>query len=226
MSESDIVLDVQGLSHWFGSGETRRQALHGVALTLRRGTFNALVGPAGSGKTTFMTLVGGLREIQDGFIRLFDRNLHSATEAQRTELRRRIGMVLGPETLLKNLTAGQNVMMGLNPDPALPGQTDAQAAHHMLGQLGLSERADLLPARLTESERQRVSIARALVGNRPLVLADEPTSAQDRETARRIVEVMKEVGRARGTTTLVLTRDPDLIGPADSVLNLHDGRLI
>ena len=118
--DSDAVVEVRGLNHWFGSGEMKKQALFVVNLTLKRGSFTVLMGPSGSGKTTVLTLVGCLRAVQDGLVRLLGHELNGADEAQLVALRRRLGFIFQAHNLHESLTAAQNVMMGVQVHVACP----------------------------------------------------------------------------------------------------------
>ena len=224
--DSETVVDVQGLNHWFGSGEVKKQALFDVSLSLPRGSFTVLMGPSGSGKTTVLTLIGCLRAVQGGSVRLLDHQLNGATEAERVLLRRRLGFIFQAHNLHESLTAAQNVMMGLQVHGGVPDAVARQAADHALGLVGLSNRTAYLPANLSGGQKQRVAIARALVSSPALVLADEPTAALDKDSAAEVVDLLKRMGQARGTTTLLVTHDNRILDRADRILTLEDGRIV
>jgi putative ABC transport system ATP-binding protein len=214
------------LNHWFGSGDVRKQALFDVNLTLKRGSFTVLMGPSGSGKTTVLTLIGCLRAVQDGSVRLLERELNGAAEAELVMLRRRLGFIFQAHNLHESLTAAQNVMMGLQVQGSVPDATARKAAEHMLGLVGLSDRTTYLPANLSGGQKQRVAVARALVASPSLVLADEPTAALDKDSAAEVVNLLQRMGKARGTTTLLVTHDPRFLDHADRILTLEDGRIV
>lgn len=224
--DEETVVDVRGLNHWFGSGDMKKQALFDVNLTLRRGSFTVLMGPSGSGKTTVLTLVGCLRAVQDGSLHLLGQELNGATEAQLVLLRRRLGFIFQAHNLHESLTATQNVMMGLQVHGGVADQTAEQAAIHALGLVGLSDRTSYLPGNLSGGQKQRVAVARALVSSPALVLADEPTAALDKGSAAEVVDLLKRMGEARGTTTLLVTHDNRILDRADRILTLEDGRII
>lgn len=226
MTGEDISIQASALNHWFGTGEARKQALFDVDLSVVRGSFTVLVGASGSGKTTLLTLLGCLREIQDGSVLLLGRELRHATTVQSVQLRRRLGFIFQAHNLHESLTARQNVMMGLQVKGHLNPETSDKAAAHVLTLLGLADRLDYLPANLSGGHKQRVAIGRALVGNPDIILADEPTAALDWETAARVVDLLKQLGRARGTTTVMVTHDNRILGRADRILTLEDGRLV
>jgi putative ABC transport system ATP-binding protein len=222
----DMIAEARGLNHWFGTGEARKQALFDIDLALPRGSLTVLMGPSGSGKTTVLTLIGCLRAVQDGSVRLLDRELHGATEADLTALRRRLGFIFQSHNLHESLTAIQNVVMGVQVGGGVSDALALQAAAQALGLVGLSDRLDYLPANLSGGQKQRVAVARALVGNPAMVLADEPTAALDKDSAADVVDLLKRLGTARGTTTLLVTHDPRILDRADRILTLEDGRIV
>lgn len=223
---TDHPVEVSGLDHFFGTGEARKQALFGIDLSVERGSLTVLMGPSGSGKTTLLTLVGCLRDVQAGSVRLLGRELAGASEAEKVMMRRRLGFIFQAHNLHESLTARQNVVMGLS----VHGRGDAaernRAADHVLRLLGLGDRLDYLPARLSGGQKQRVAVARALVSDPAVVFADEPTAALDRESGLRVVEMLRALGRERGTTTLMVTHDNRILDLADRVVTLEDGRLV
>ena len=226
MAEDDICIQASALNHWFGTGEARKQALFDIDLRIKRGSFLVLVGPSGSGKTTLLTLLGCLREVQDGSVILLGQELRHATPAQNVRLRRRLGFIFQAHNLHESLTARQNVLMGLQVKGRLSRELSDKAAARVLTLLGLEDRLDYLPANLSGGQKQRVAIGRALVGNPDVVLADEPTAALDWETAARVVDLLKLLGQARGTTTVMVTHDNRILERADRFLTLEDGRLV
>lgn len=216
----------RGLNHWFGAGEARKQALFDIDLSIARGSFTVLVGPSGSGKTTLLTLLGCLREVQDGSVRLMGHELLGAGPDLAMRLRRRLGFIFQAHNLHESLTALQNVTMGLQVHGRVDEAQAHRAAAHVLGLLGLSDRLHYLPANLSGGQKQRVAIARALVGNPAIVLADEPTAALDRESGANVVDILKRLGDARGTTTVMVTHDNRILDRADRIVTLEDGRIV
>ena len=217
---------MQGVNHWFGDGEARRQAIFDVSLEVTRGSLTVLAGPSGCGKTTLLTLVGCLRSVQDGSVRLLGTELHGASAMKQQAMRRRLGVIFQAHNLHESLTALQNVLVGLQVH-GRGGDADAQeaAATHLLNILGLGERITYLPARLSGGEKQRVAIARALVSTPAVVLADEPTAALAGHSSLLVVRMLKALGRERGVTTLMVTHDDRIHQLADKVLFLRDGRM-
>lgn len=223
---SDLIVDVRGLNHWFGTGEARKQALFDVDLALPRGSLTVLMGRSGSGKTTVLTLLGCLRSVQDGTVQLMGHELNGASEAELTGMRQRLGFIFQSHNLHESLTAMQNVIMGIQVRPGVPDNLAKRAAAQALGLVGLSDRLDYLPANLSGGQKQRVAVARALVNNPTMVFADEPTAALDKDSAGTIVDMLKRLGAERGTTTLLVTHDNRILDRADRILTLEDGRIV
>jgi putative ABC transport system ATP-binding protein len=223
---ADAALVVEGLSHWFGAGEARKQALFDVDLAIDRGQLTVLLGASGSGKTTLLTLLGCLRQVQTGSVHLLGQELAGADEATLVACRRRLGFIFQAHNLHDSLTAMQNVRMGLEVHGRAAMRNWQEACAHLLRSLGLGDRLDYLPANLSGGQKQRVAVARALVGNPEIILADEPTAALDRESGLQVVEMLKRLGAARGTTTLMVTHDPRILDLADRILTMEDGRIV
>ena len=218
---------IKNLNHWFGRGDARIQAVFDVNLTFEKGSLTVLMGPSGSGKTTVLTLMGCLRDVQDGSIHLLGNELNGSSEELNVALRQRIGFIFQAHNLHKSLTATQNVMMGLQVHGESRGAKHyKQAAQHMLEIVGLSERMDYLPEHLSGGQKQRVAVARALVDNPEIVFADEPTAALDKESGLNVVQMLKELGKQRGTTTILVTHDDRILDLADRIITLEDGRLV
>jgi putative ABC transport system ATP-binding protein len=224
MADDPII--VQGLNHFFGRGEARKQAIFDVNLTVKRGTLTILMGPSGSGKTTVLTLMGCLRQVQEGSVTLLGHPLHGAPEADLVALRRRLGFIFQAHNLHESLTATQNVLMGLQVHGKGDVGKQLAAAHHTLGLLGLSDRLDYLPGNLSGGQKQRVAVARALVSNPAVIFADEPSAALDKASGRVVVEMLKSLGQTRGTTTLMVTHDNRIMDLADRIITLEEGRVV
>jgi putative ABC transport system ATP-binding protein len=220
------VIEVRGLNHWFGIGDARKQALYDLNFAIEAGSFTVLMGPSGSGKTTVLTLLGCLRGVQDGSVRLLGEQLNGARETTLMTLRRRLGFIFQAHNLHESLTALQNVIMGVQVHGDVSDERAHKAAVHVLELVGLSDRINYLPANLSGGQKQRVAVARALVGNPALVLADEPTAALDADSASEVVDLLKRLGRSRGTTTLLVTHDSRILERADRILVLEDGRVV
>ena len=217
---------VRDLNHYFGTGEARKQAIFDVNLEIERGKLTILMGPSGSGKTTILTLMGCLREVQEGSVKLLGTELKGAPEAQLVRFRRRLGFIFQAHNLHDSLTATQNVLTGLQMHGSGDAQKQHLAAEHMLGLLGLGDRLSYLPGSLSGGQNQRVAVARALVSNPAIVFADEPTAALDKESGRIVVDLLKRLGTQRETTTVMVTHDNRILELADRIITLEEGRVV
>jgi putative ABC transport system ATP-binding protein len=223
---TDKPITTRGLDHYFGIGDARKQAIFDINLGITKGSLTVLMGPSGSGKTTLLTLIGCLREVKDGQVQVLGHDLNGASEALLVSLRRRLGFIFQAHNLHESLTATQNVLMGLQVHGSGSAVKQRKAAHHVLDLLGLADRCDYLPGNLSGGQKQRVAVARALVSNPEIILADEPTAALDKDSSHTVVQMLKSLGKARGTTTVMVTHDPRILEMADRIITLEDGRIV
>ncbi|MEO1190238.1 MAG: ATP-binding cassette domain-containing protein [Pseudomonadota bacterium] len=226
MQTSETAILAQGVSHWFGKGALRQQVLFDLQLEIAKGEVVFLMGPSGCGKTTFLTLIGALRSVMQGSIALFGEELFGASAAQQVLTRRKIGFVFQNHNLHRSLTLLGNVMMGLEAK-GLNRLPDAKTrCLAMLERVGLQEHAHKRQAQISSGQRQRVAVARALVSDPPLVLADEPTAALDRKTGHDVVALMRQIAEERGVTVLMVTHDNRVLDLADRIVEMEDGRIV
>lgn len=227
MADAAPVLELSGLRHTYGQGDTATTVLHGIDLTLRRGEFTALIGPSGSGKSTLLNLVGLLEPATGGEILLAGTRTARLDDNARTALRNRsLGFVFQFHHLLPGFSALENVLM---PVLARQGRADAAAvrdAMSLLAAVGLGDLHDRRPAQLSGGQQQRVAIARALANRPDLVLADEPTGNLDTQTADDVFALFRRINAEQGLTFLVVTHDPRLAARCDRVIRLLDGRIV
>ena len=219
------AIDVQALCHWYGSGTMRRQVLQGVNLRVAAGEVVLLTGPSGCGKTTLLTLVGALRQVQEGSVRVLGQDLQGAGRRERQQLRRSIGMIFQGHNLLRCLTAEQNVQMGSDLLPGLSYRARRDQAREWLRAVGLGDQLNKLPHDLSGGQKQRVAIARALAARPRLLLADEPTAALDSKTGREVVELLQRLAREQRCAVLMVTHDPRILDIADRLVRMEDGQL-
>jgi len=183
-----------------------------------------MTGPSGSGKTTLLTLVGALRTLQEGSVKVLDRELNGLGPVELTDVRRDIGFIFQAHNLFESLTAIENVSMSLELKRTDRREMNRMATE-MLTRLGLGHRIKYKPAALSGGQRQRVAIARALVNKPRLVLADEPTAALDKASGAEVVEVFKELAATVGTTVLLVTHDSRILDVADRIVHMVDGAI-
>jgi putative ABC transport system ATP-binding protein len=219
------LLELRDLSHTYGSGDTAVQALSYVNLTVASGEMVSIMGTSGSGKSTLLAMAGGLERPTVGDVHVEGTALKGATVAELARLRRRaVGYVFQDLNLIPVLTALENVALPLELD-GWRRRRAARAAKDALRVVELDGLAQRYPDDLSGGQQQRVAIARAIVGERRLILADEPTGALDTTTGEAIVRVLR--GRAdAGAGVVLVTHDARLAAWGDRVLFLRDGRLV
>lgn len=218
------VLEMRNVTKVHGDGPSAVRALDEVDLVLESGSLVAVMGPSGSGKSTLLTIAGALEEPTSGEVWVVGESLADWSADQRARLRRRsIGYVFQDFNLLAGLTALENVSMPLELD-GMAVRSARASARSALEQLGLADKADRFPDDLSGGERQRVAIARAMVGERRLLLADEPTGSLDSRNGHEVMRLLRESCRA-GMAGLAVTHDARLASYADRVVHLLDGRI-
>jgi putative ABC transport system ATP-binding protein len=216
-------VQIRGLNYFFGRGELRKQVLYDINLDLFGGHIVIMTGPSGSGKTTLLTLIGALRSVHAGSLKVMGRELVGLGNRQLVDIRRNIGFIFQAHNLFESLTACQNVEMAVE----LTGQyqNKRQQATTILKKVGLGDRVDYKPQALSGGQKQRVAIARALVNQPRLILADEPTAALDKKSGRDVVTLLQQLAREENCTILMVTHDNRILDVADRIINLVDGRL-
>jgi putative ABC transport system ATP-binding protein len=217
---------IRNLNHYFGEKSLTKQILFDINFEINAGEIVIMTGPSGSGKTTLLTLIGALRSLQVGSLRVLGRELYRASEAEQVKLRQKIGYIFQAHNLLPFMTAQQNVQMSLELDSTLSGRQAASRATEMLAEVGLREKAKSYPKNLSGGQKQRVAIARALASHPKLVLADEPTAALDSKTGREVVNIMYRLARENNSTILLVTHDNRILDIADRLIYMEDGRLM
>jgi putative ABC transport system ATP-binding protein len=218
-------LELQQVGKIYGEGPNEVHALQGIDLTVDRGQLVAVMGPSGSGKSTMLTIAGSLEQPTSGEVIVGGQLVSGMTRNGRAQLRRRsIGYVFQDFNLLAGLTAGENVSLPLELD-GLTGRSARSAAMQALQGMGLADRANHFPDQLSGGERQRVAIARAVVGERQLLLADEPSGALDSANGEAVVQLIR-MACQRGVAGVVVTHDAHLASCADRVVFIRDGRIV
>ncbi|GAA0576688.1 ABC transporter ATP-binding protein [Streptomyces crystallinus] len=217
---------VEDLRRSYGEGAAAVHALRGVSFEVPRGELVALKGRSGSGKTTLLNLVGGLDRPDGGRITVDATDLADLGEEGLLALRRdRVGFIFQSFGLIPILSAAENVGVPLRLRRADPAEREARV-ELLLALVGLADHAQQRPGELSGGQQQRVAIARALANRPALLIADEPTGQLDAETGLAVMELLRAVVRSEGVTALVATHDTQLLGLADRVLELSDGRII
>jgi putative ABC transport system ATP-binding protein len=219
------ALELRQVSKIYGSGPSEVRALSAVDLSVELGELVAIMGPSGSGKSTLLTIAGSLEEASSGQVLVEGVDLATVSRSDRAKMRRRsIGYVFQDFNLLPGLTAIENVTLPLELDGTSAKAARATAAT-ALDELGVAHRADRYSDELSGGERQRVAIARAIVGERELLLADEPTGALDSVNGEAIMRLLRGAIQ-RGVAGVVVTHEAHLASWADRVVFLRDGRVV
>ncbi|MGD9093651.1 MAG: ABC transporter ATP-binding protein/permease, partial [Anaerolineales bacterium] len=222
MSASIQLLDV-----WrqYQLGSVEVDALKNINLEIDQGDFVALVGPSGSGKSTLLNLLGGLDHPSSGEINVQGISLHTASEEELTRHRRHnVGFIFQTFNLLPTLTALENVALPLMLDGVGLAERDKRAIE-LLQRVGLGHRLEHRPTELSGGEQQRAAIARALVNDPQLILADEPTGNLDSSTGAEVMGLLRELNTERGVTLIIVTHDPEVAAFADRIVHLRDGEI-
>jgi putative ABC transport system ATP-binding protein len=219
------ILDARALSRTYRTGDSTVPALRDIDLSIDPGEFVAVVGPSGCGKSTLLHLCGAMDRPTDGAVVLEDRDLARLADDELTRVRReRVGFVFQFFNLLPTLTLAENIALPL----MLAGTRDAEAlarAHRLGEQVGVSHRLGHLPQQASGGEQQRAAIARAVIHQPALLVADEPTGNLDSENGARVLALLETLNREQGLTVLLATHALDLATAADRVVHMRDGRI-
>jgi putative ABC transport system ATP-binding protein len=219
------ALELRQVSKVYGAGASEVHALRAVDLAVEPGELVAVMGPSGSGKSTLLTIAGSLEEASSGQVLVDGVDLATVSRSDRAKLRRRsIGYVFQDFNLLPGLTALENVTLPLELD-GVRAKAARATGLEAIEELGVAERADRYPDELSGGERQRVAIARAIVGERGLLLADEPTGALDSVNGEAVMRLLRGAAH-RGIAGVVVTHEAQLASWADRVVFLRDGRVV
>jgi putative ABC transport system ATP-binding protein len=225
-SAPDIpLIELRGVTKVYREGDAERAVLRGVDATIRRGELCVLIGRSGSGKSTLLNLIGGIDVPTGGEVVVDGLRLGQASEVDRTMFRRhRVGFVFQFFNLIPTLTVEENLRLPLELNGVSRDAARARAGV-LLGDVGLADRGRAFPEHLSGGEQQRVAVARALVHEPILVLADEPTGNLDLETGRQVLDLLDRLTRQAGRTMVMATHSREVVGLADRTFRLQDGRL-
>ena len=217
--ENNIII-LDGVTKTYQLGKVEVQALRNANLVVKRGDFAVILGPSGSGKTTLLNLIGGIDSPTTGTLMIDGMDLTKTKENGLTQYRRdKIGFVFQFFNLIPTLTARENVELAAE---LVKKPRDALA---VLEEVGLADKSDRFPSDLSGGEQQRVSIARALAKNPPVLLCDEPTGELDSETGKRVLSVLRRINRDEGKTVVLVTHNSAIAQMADTVVRLRSGEI-
>jgi putative ABC transport system ATP-binding protein len=221
----DVVIQARGLTKTYAQGEAAVRALDEVTLDLHAGELALLVGPSGSGKTTLLSIMGCILRPTRGTLRVLGDDVTRLAERDLPAIRReRIGFIFQAFNLFPTLTAQQNVALALDLKD-VSGRAARDMAAMLLDQVGLSAKLDAYPADLSGGQKQRIAIARALAGDPPIILADEPTAALDSQSGRTVMDLLQRLARERGRAVAIVTHDNRMLGYGDRLVKMEDGRI-
>ena len=220
------LVELHGVTKAYREGDAERVVLRGVDAAIHRGELCVLVGRSGSGKSTLLNLIGGIDVPTTGEILVDGLALARATESTRTLFRRRhVGFVFQFFNLIPTLTVGENLRLPLELN-GRPREAARARVRSVLADVGLVDRESAFPEHLSGGEQQRVAVARALVHEPLLVLADEPTGNLDLDTGRGVLDLLDRLTRRAGRTMVMATHSQEVVGLADRIFSLQDGRLV
>ncbi len=222
---NEPFISLNKLTHTFGDGPTRNRVLHEVSVDFYPGEIAIIMGPSGTGKTTLLTLIGALRSIQEGSVRVGDTELYRAGPDTLLKVRRRIGFIFQAHNLVASLSACENVQMALSPDRSETWKGSRRKAMEYLQMVGLEKHADKHPNELSGGQKQRVAVARALVHQPEIIMADEPTASLDSKSGREVVELLRRLAQKLGCSILMVTHDNRILDIADRIISIENGHL-
>ena len=218
------ILEIKDLRKTYGTGETQVQALDGIDLTVERGEFVAIVGSSGSGKTTFLNMVGGLDVPTDGEIIVDQKKIQELSDDALTVFRRRkIGFIFQQYNLIQMLSVWENIILPLKLDGR---KVDEKYVLEIVRMLGIDKKLKCLPNQLSGGQQQRVAIARALATKPALILADEPTGNLDSRTSQDVLGLLKITGSTFNQTIIMITHNEEIAQLADRILRIEDGKFV
>lgn len=224
-SQAHVVV-ARGVSYSYDVGSARKNVLFDIDFRLGRGEFVILTGPSGAGKTTLMTLIGALRSVQSGSIRVFDTELAGLSARGQREIRRRIGFIFQDHNLFDALTAFQTLSLAMEVAGTKPRRGEARRrALDLLERLRMESLIDSRPRQMSTGQKQRVAIARALINEPPIIIADEPTAALDADTTGLVIKLLKELVEIGGASILMVTHDNRIFSAANRIITMVDGRI-
>ena len=222
----DTVIQIRDVVKHYGNGASQVRALQGVDLDVRAGEVLALMGPSGSGKTTLLSIMGCILRATAGSVKIAGREMVGLPESEMPRVRlQHFGFIFQGFNLFPALTARENVEIALDLKRA-PRRQARGRAEELLAGVGLAEKAGSHPADLSGGEKQRVAIARALAGDPPMILADEPTAALDSASGKTVMTILSSLAHQRARAVVIVTHDPRVLGYADRVVRMADGRML
>ena len=218
------ILKVENLRKEYGEGNSKVVALDGVDLTIERGEFVAIVGPSGSGKSTLLHIVGGVDSPDDGKVYIDGNDISKYSSKELAYFRRRkVGLIYQFYNLIQNLTVRHNIELPLKLDKRKINQDEFS---DIVKKLGIESKLDSFPSELSGGQQQRVAIARSLIYNPSIILADEPTGNLDRKNSKEIIEIFKYFNKTLKQTIILITHDEEIALQTNRIVTIVDGKIV
>jgi putative ABC transport system ATP-binding protein len=226
MNDAEVTLSARAVTKTYGSGAVAYQALRGVDFEARAGEFVMLSGPSGSGKTTLLSIMGCVLTPTTGEVKIYGEMISGRKESELPRLRLSyIGFIFQGHNLIASFDALENVALSMRMRGYSVRDSNREAKR-LLERVGLGDKLDRKPNELSGGQRQRVSIARALAGSPPIILADEPTASLDAETGMTVTMLLKDMAREAGHTVVVVTHDNRIYHLGDRIVHIEDGHIV
>jgi len=226
-NEQNFAVEVSSVGYIYGNKHAQRQVLFNCDLFLKPGEIVVMTGPSGSGKTTLLTLIGALRELQQGSIRILGHAIGGLSASRLQQLRKHIGFIFQDHNLFESMSASQTLRLAMQLfNERYTKQDKLNLPISMLEDLGLGERVNYLPGDLSTGQKQRVAIGRALINHPQLILADEPTAALDKGSGEKVMSLLRQRADNESATVLIVTHDQRIFDSADRIVQMMDGRII
>lgn len=218
------ILKVKNLRKEYGSDNNKVKALDGVDLEIERGEFVAIVGPSGSGKSTLLHIIGGVDSPDDGRVYIEGEDISKYTSKELAYFRRRkVGLIYQFYNLIENLTVRHNIELPLKLDKR---KIDKDNFNDIVKKLGIEDKLDFFPSELSGGQQQRVAIARSIIYNPSIILADEPTGNLDRKNSKEIIEIFKYFNKTLKQTIILITHDEEIALKAGRIVTIVDGKIV
>ena len=218
------ILKVENLRKEYGEGNSRVIALDGVDLTINRGEFVAIVGPSGSGKSTLLHIIGGVDSPNDGKVYIDGNDISKYSSKELALFRRRkVGLIYQFYNLIPNLSVRHNIELPLKLDKRKVSEKDLA---DIVKKLGIESKMDSFPSELSGGQQQRVAIARSLIYNPSIILADEPTGNLDRQNSKEIIDIFKYFNKTLNQTIILITHDEEIALRANRIITVVDGKIV
>ncbi len=222
---SEPIIGIEGVEKIYGYGRNELRVLKGIDLTIRKGQIVTIVGPSGAGKSTLLNIIGCLDSFQKGRVNVLGKDISNLSVEDLSGFRNRhIGFIFQLHNLLPEFNAVENVMMPL----LIRRQSRKKArdeAMFLLQRFNLEERSHHIPGELSGGECQRIAVARAIVGNPDIILADEPTGSLDTANSRMLTETLLKLGHEKGATVIIVTHDREIASMTERTISLIDGKI-